>query len=47
MHRGEVNRLPRDGQTGRSTLPGLGEARPGLGPARQARLENGPDLPSL
>jgi hypothetical protein len=32
--------MSRDGQTGRPVRPGSGEARPVLGPARQARLEN-------
>jgi hypothetical protein len=30
----------RDGQTGRPARPGPGEARPVLGPTRQARLGN-------
>jgi hypothetical protein len=38
----------RDGQTGCSARPGLGEARPVLGPARQTWLENwvGPFKPT-
>jgi hypothetical protein len=38
----------RDGQTGHSARPGPGEARPVLGPARQARLGNraGPSKPT-
>jgi hypothetical protein len=32
--------MPRDGQTGRPAWPGPGEARPVLGLARQARIEN-------